>query len=171
MKMKKILTLLLAGTMLFSLSACSGGNTETESSTDSTQNIAKETPESVTDSPEETPEAEPSEASEGEAEPSETPEVETEDSRILVAYFSATGNTESAAEKLAEGLGADLYEIVPEVPYTSDDLNYSDSNSRSSIEMNDPDARPAISGSVENMEEYDVVLLGYPKMEQDFICA
>ena len=171
MKMKKILTFLLAGTMLFSLSACSGGNTETESSTDSTQNIAKETPESVTDSPEETPEAEPSEASEGEAEPSEMPEVETEDSRILVAYFSATGNTESAAEKLAEGLGADLYEIVPEVPYTSDDLNYSDSNSRSSIEMNDPDARPAISGSVENMEEYDVVLLGYPKMEQDFICA
>lgn len=152
MKMKKILTLLLAGTMLFSLSACSGRNTETESSTDSTQNIAEETPEPVTDSPEETPEAEPS----------ETPEVETEDSRILVAYFSATGNTESAAEKLAEGLGADLYEIVPEVPYTSDDLNYSDSNSRSSIEMNDPDARPAISGSVENMEEYDVVLLGYP---------
>ena len=66
------------------------------------------------------------------------------------------------AQKLAEGLGADLYEIVPEIPYTSDDLNYSDSNSRSSIEMNDPDARPAISGSVENMEEYDVVLLGYP---------
>lgn len=163
MKMKKILTFLLAGTMLFSLSACSGGNAETESSsTDSTQNIAEETPEPVTDSPEETPEAEPSEASEAEAEPSETPEVETEDSRILVAYFSATGNTESAAEKLAEGLGADLYEIVPEIPYTSDDLNYSDSNSRSSIEMNDPDARPAISGSVENMEEYDVVLLGYP---------
>ena len=163
MKMKKILTLLLAGIMLFSLSACSGGNTETESSsTDSTQNIAGEIPEPVTDSPEETPEAEPSETSEAEAELSEMPEVETEDSRILVAYFSATGNTESAAEKLAEGLGADLYEIVPEVPYTSDDLNYSDSNSRSSIEMNDPDARPAISGSVENMEEYDVVLLGYP---------
>ncbi len=162
MKMKKILTLLLAGTMLFSLSACSGGNTETESSTDSTQNIAGEIPEPVTDSPEETPETEPSETSGAEAEPSEMPEVETEDSRILVAYFSATGNTESAAEKLAEGLGADLYEIVPEVPYTSDDLNYSDSNSRSSIEMNDPDARPAISGSVENMEEYDVVLLGYP---------
>ena len=163
MKMKKILTLLLAGIMLFSLSACSGGNTETESSsTDSTQNIAGEIPEPVTDSPEETPEAEPSETSEAEAELSEMPEVETEDSRILVAYFSATGNTESAAEKLADRLGADLYEIVPEIPYTSDDLNYSDSNSRSSIEMNDPDARPAISGSVENMEEYDVVLLGYP---------
>lgn len=171
MKMKKILTLLLAGTMLFSLSACSGGNTETESSTDSTQNIAEVTPEPVTDSPEETPEAEPSEASEAEAEPSETPEAETEGGRILVAYFSATGNTESAAEKLAEGLRADLYEIVPEVPYTSDDLNYSDSNSRSSIEMNDPDARPAISGCVENMEEYDVVLLGYPKMEYGFLCV
>ena len=154
MKMKKMLTLLLAVIMLFSIAACSGGNTETESSsnTASTQNIAEESTVPETDSPEETPETEPS----------ETSEPETEGSRILVAYFSATGNTEGVAQKLAEGLGADLYEIVPEIPYTSDDLNYSDSNSRSSVEMDDPNARPAISGAVENMEQYDVVLLGYP---------
>ena len=81
---------------------------------------------------------------------------------ILIAYFSATNNTEGVANHLADLLGADLYEIVPETPYTSDDLNYNDSSSRSSLEMNDPDARPAISGGVDNMEQYDTILLGYP---------
>ena len=95
MKMKKILTLLLAGTMLFSLSACSGGNTETESSTDSTQNIAGEIPESVTDSHEETPEAEPS----------ETPEAETEDSRILVAYFLPRATLKAQRKNWRKGWG------------------------------------------------------------------
>ena len=66
------------------------------------------------------------------------------------------------AEHIANGLNADLYEIVPEEPYTEADLNYNDDNSRSTIEMNDPSARPAISGSVENMEQYDIVFIGYP---------
>ena len=139
MKRKKIFAFLLAAVMLFALAACSGENTKTESN-------------SNTDSPHETQAAEPS----------ESPKPETEDSKILVAYFSATGNTEGIAQQLAEGLGADLYEIVPETPYTSDDLNYNDSNSRSSVEMDDPDARPEISGAVENMGQYDVVLIGYP---------
>ena len=82
--------------------------------------------------------------------------------KILVAYFSATNNTKGVAQKLADGLGADLYEITPEQPYTSADLDYGNSKSRSSVEMNDPFARPEISGSVENMEQYDVVLIGYP---------
>lgn len=81
---------------------------------------------------------------------------------ILVAYFSATNNTEGVAQKLAEGLGADLYEIVPEVPYTSEDLNYGDSDSRTSLEQNDPDARPAIAGELPDVAQYDTVLLGYP---------
>lgn len=164
MKMKKIFTILLAAIMLFSLAACQGGTTETESSsnTDSAQNITEESTVPETDSLEETSETEPAETSGPEASGPEASGPETEGSRILVAYFSATGNTEGAAQKLAEGLGADLYEIVPEIPYTSEDLNYSDSSSRSSVEMNDPDARPGISGAVENMEQYDVVLLGYP---------
>lgn len=81
---------------------------------------------------------------------------------ILVAYFSATNNTEGVAQKLAEGLGADLYEIVPEVPYTDADLNYGDSGSRTSLEQNDPDARPAIAGELPDLAQVDVVLLGYP---------
>ena len=63
---------------------------------------------------------------------------------------------------MADGLGADLYEITPEQPYTAEDLDYGNYESRSSVEMNDPSARPAISDSVENMEQYDVVLIGYP---------
>ena len=81
---------------------------------------------------------------------------------VLVAYFSATGNTEGIARHLQSILEADLYEIVPEVPYTSDDLNYSDDACRANQEQNDPDARPAISGTLEDPERYDVVFLGYP---------
>lgn len=84
------------------------------------------------------------------------------DSTILVAYFSATNNTEGIAQKLAVGLDADLYEIEPEVPYTEEDLNYGDSSTRATQEQNDPDARPEISGSIENMEQYEIMFLGYP---------
>ena len=80
---------------------------------------------------------------------------------MLVAYFSATNTTQGIAEHIANGLNADIYEIVPEEPYTDADLNYNDNNSRTTIEMNDPDARPAISGSVEDMEQYDIVFIGY----------
>ncbi len=87
---------------------------------------------------------------------------ETQENRVLVAYFSATNTTKGVAEHIANGLNADIYEITPEEPYTDADLNYNDNNSRSSIEMNDPGSRPAISGSVENMEQYDIVFIGYP---------
>lgn len=81
--------------------------------------------------------------------------------KTLVAYFSATGTTRPLAEYAADILGADLYEIVPEVPYTDADLAYY-TNGRADQEQNDPTARPAISGTVANMADYDVVLLGYP---------
>lgn len=83
--------------------------------------------------------------------------------KVLVAYFSATNNTADVATEIAESLGADLYVITPEEPYTAADLDYGNDNSRTSLEMNDPDFRPAIAGSdVENMADYDIVFLGYP---------
>ena len=91
-----------------------------------------------------------------------TPKAEKSSRKALVAYFSCTGNTEKIAVYAADALDADLYRISPEPPYTADDLNYGDSDSRTTHEQNDPDARPAISGSVENMEEYDILFLGYP---------
>lgn len=83
-------------------------------------------------------------------------------SKALVAYFSASGVTAKVASKLAEAAGADLFEIKPETPYTGADLNWQDRDSRSSVEMRDVSSRPAVSGSVENMAEYDVIFLGFP---------
>ncbi|MBR3494576.1 MAG: NAD(P)H-dependent oxidoreductase [Clostridia bacterium] len=83
-------------------------------------------------------------------------------SRILVVYFSATGTTRGVAEKLSEGLSADLYEIVPEEPYTDADLNWNDRSSRTSIETDDPACRPAIAGELPDLTGYDTVLIGYP---------
>ena len=83
-------------------------------------------------------------------------------SHILVVYFSATGTTKGVAEKLAEGLSADLYEIVPEEPYTDADLNYNNSKSRTSIETDDPSCRPAIAEELPDLSAYDTVLIGYP---------
>lgn len=82
--------------------------------------------------------------------------------RILVAYFSATGSTRGVAEHIADIVGADLFEIAPEEPYTGADLDYRDASSRASREQDDPAARPAIHGEVEDMGQYGVVFLGYP---------
>ena len=83
-------------------------------------------------------------------------------SRKLVAYFSASGVTAKLAETLSESIGADLYAIEPEEPYTKADLNWMNKNSRSSVEMNDPASRPAIAGKRDNMDEYDTIFVGFP---------
>lgn len=83
-------------------------------------------------------------------------------SKILVAYFSATGTTARAAEKLANATGGELYAIMPAQPYTSADLDWNDKQSRSSVEMNDPKSRPAIKSKKENITDYDVIFIGYP---------
>ena len=82
--------------------------------------------------------------------------------KIMVVYFSCTGNTRSLAEHMSDVLNATLYEITPKTPYTSDDLNWSDKSSRSQIEQNDESARPAISGTAANIDGYETIFLGYP---------
>ena len=82
--------------------------------------------------------------------------------KVLIAYFSASGVTARVAREMAETVGADLYEICPEVPYTSADLDWTDKKSRSTAEMNDPGCRPAIAAPVEDMGQYDTVLVGFP---------
>lgn len=95
-------------------------------------------------------------------EPSYTPDDTPSSSHVLVAYFSATGNTETAAEYIAEALDAGLYEIVPEEPYTSSDLNWNDPDSRVNDEHKNPDFRPAIAGGTADLTGYDTIFLGYP---------
>lgn len=81
---------------------------------------------------------------------------------VLVAYFSATGTTKKVAENLAKAVNADIYEIKPLTTYTSADLNWHDSNSRSSVEMNDKSVRPEIAEDNFSVKDYDTVLLGFP---------
>ena len=83
-------------------------------------------------------------------------------SKILTAYFSASGTTAAAAKKLADAAGADLYEIRPAVPYTDADLNWRNQNSRSSLEMHDGTSRPELAEDDLNIAQYDTVLLGFP---------
>ena len=92
----------------------------------------------------------------------ETATAEEPHSPILIAYFSATGTTKAVAEKLAQALEADLYEIVPEEIYTDADLNWNDRKSRTSLETDDPDCRPAIAGELPDLTGYDTVYIGYP---------
>ena len=83
-------------------------------------------------------------------------------SKKLVAYFSASGTTKKAAERLTKAAGADLFEIRPAIPYTRADLNWVDKKSRSSVEMNDPDSRTEIAETMPNMADYDTVFIGFP---------
>ena len=83
-------------------------------------------------------------------------------SKILVAYFSATGTTKQVAQNLAEATRADIYEIKPAVPYTSADLNWRDDNSRCFVEMHDKNSRPAVVVDNFSVKDYDVIYLGFP---------
>lgn len=82
--------------------------------------------------------------------------------KVLVAYFSASGTTERVARELANAAGADLHEIKPEQPYTDADLDWNDKKSRSSVEMQNKRSRPAITAKLQNMQDYDVVYVGFP---------
>ena len=82
--------------------------------------------------------------------------------KILVAYFSASGETAKLAKTIAGDVGGDLFEIVPTVPYTAADLDWMDKGSRSTAEMNDDNSRPAIAGKVADMAQYDTVFVGFP---------
>lgn len=145
--MKKTLVVLVTLVMIFCLSACGKSSENVEDkSTKTTQE------QSAGDNAEKTNEENSAKADEN----------TQNNKKVLVAYFSATHTTEGVAKKIADGLGADLYQIKPENPYTDDDLNYNNKNSRATTEMNNPDARPAIAGSVENMDQYDTVFIGYP---------
>lgn len=145
--MKKAIAILLSLTMILGLAACGNSASQTEQlSTEDTSVESKADTESA----------------ENGTDMENTDNQDVQNHKALVAYFSATGTTKGVAEHIANGLNADIYEIVPEEPYTDADLDYNDNNSRTTIEMNDPDARPAISGSVENMEQYDIVFIGYP---------
>lgn len=137
--MKKLFSLLLAAAMLLTLAACgtaNTGGTVDEPKNNTAADTADPAPDDTT--------------------------PESTGGKVLVAYFSATGHTKTIAEYLQTALDADLYEIVPQEPYTAADLDWMDKKSRSTVEMNDPKSRPAIAGKAANMAQYDTVFVGFP---------
>lgn len=138
--LKKLASALLAGAMLFSLSACGQKTTPTTNDNASAPSSDSQQIDSA-------------------------PDTTTSGSgKVLVAYYSASGNTKAVAETIADELNADLFEITPTEPYTSDDLNWTDDNSRVSREHDDESLRdvPLTTTEVENWDDYDTIFIGYP---------
>ena len=150
--MKKLTALFLSLAMILSLAACGASS--------SNENSAPET--SAPSASSET--QEPSAAPESTEEPSSQPETEGEAGETLVVYYSATGNTEQVANYIADITGGDLFELEPAEPYTSDDLDWTDDNSRVSQEYYDESLRDVelVADTVENWDSYDTVFIGYP---------
>ena len=147
---KKLLTLSLAAVMALSLAAC-GGN---DSSAD--DQSANQTQEEA---------APPADTAENAAAPESSGDgAAAADGNVLVVYYSASGNTETAANYIAQATGGDIFEITPAEPYTSDDLNWTDDNSRVSREHEDESLRDVelTTTEVENWDSYDTVFIGYP---------
>ena len=150
--MKKLAALLLSVVLVLSLAACGSANKPASSTTQ---------PE--TSAPAEQPATEPSESSSTAPAESE-PETQPETGKTLVVYYSASGNTERVAKDIAEAAGADLFEIVPTEVYTSEDLNWTNSDSRVSREHDDESLRdvPLTTTEVPDWDSYDTVFIGYP---------
>ena len=150
--MKKLTALLLSVVLVLSLAACGSANKPASSTTQ---------PE--TSAPTEQPATEPSESSSTAPTESE-PETQPETGKTLVVYYSASGNTERVAKDIAEAAGADLFEIVPTEVYTSEDLNWTNSDSRVSREHDDESLRdvPLTTTEVPDWDSYDTVFIGYP---------
>lgn len=142
--MKKLTSILLALVLVFSFAACSNNSDNSASTANSTTSVPTGT--QSTD-----------ESSDNNADRSSN-------SKILVVYYSATGSTKAVAETIADTTGADLFEFTPVDPYTSDDLNWTDDNSRVSIEHNDESKRdvPLTKTTPDNWADYDTVFIGYP---------
>lgn len=150
--MKKLTALLLSVVLVLSLAACGSANKPASSTTQ---------PE--TSAPTEQPATEPSESSSTAPAESE-PETQPETGKTLVVYYSASGNTERVAKDIAEAAGADLFEIVPTEVYTSDDLDWTNPDSRVSREHDDESLRdvPLTTTEVADWDSYDTVFIGYP---------
>ena len=146
---KKFFSCLLAGAMALSLAACGGNDSSADDQT------ASQTQEETTP---------PADSSTDTAAPETSGDETTAGGNVLVVYFSATGHTESVANDIAEATVGDLFEITPAEPYTDEDLNWSDENSRVSREYADESLRDVelTTTEVENWDDYDTVFIGYP---------
>lgn len=150
--MKKLTALILSFILVLGLAACGNNNTN------NTEPSTTETPSAATSEPETT---EPPTTDTSETEATDT---ESTGGKTLVVYYSASGNTENVSNVIAETLGADLFELEPVEPYSNDDLNWTNDDSRVTREHENEDERDVelVSATVDNWSEYDTVFIGYP---------
>ena len=156
--MKKLAAIFLSLAMVLSLAACGNSSSNETSASETSDSAASSGTQEPSAAPEST---EPAESTE---EPSSQPETEGEAGGTLVVYYSATGNTEQVANYIADITGGDLFELEPVEPYTSDDLDWTDDNSRVSQEYYDESLRDVelVADTVENWDSYDTIFIGYP---------
>ena len=156
--MKKLAAIFLSLAMVLSLAACGNSSSNETSASETSDSAASSETQEPSAAPEST---EPAESTE---EPSSQPETEGEAGGTLVVYYSATGNTEQVANYIADITGGDLFELELVEPYTSDDLDWTDDNSRVSQEYYDESLRDVelVADTVENWDSYDTVFIGYP---------
>ena len=165
--MKRAFSLLISLLMAFSLTACggNGNSSSSQASSSAPESSAVESTSSASE-PSSSPESEaPSEAlSSSEVSSEASAEDTNSGSSVLVVYYSATGNTAQAAQYIADTTGGDLFELEPVEPYTDDDLNWTDDNSRVSQEHADESLRDVelVADTVDNWDQYDTVFIGYP---------
>lgn len=158
--MKKLVALFLSLSMIFALTACGSSSTnstaDTQPDNESTETVTKTSTEELAEAPVEA-------STETDTEES-LEDTESAEGKTLVVYYSATGNTEEAANYIAAATGADTLELVPVEPYTDEDLNYNDDSSRVVYEHDNPDARAVelVESTVSDWESYDTVFIGYP---------
>lgn len=162
--MKKFSAWILSLVLILSLAGCSA-QAPAATAAPTAEAAAEPEPTAAptpTATPEETAAPEPSPEASAAPEASDAPSAEG--GKTLVVYYSATGNTQEAANRIAELTGGNLFELEPADPYTDEDLNYSDENSRVVYEHDNPDARDValVQDTVDNWDEYDTVFLGYP---------
>lgn len=152
--MKRLLGIFTAGVLALGLAACGTDNSSGQDLSSVADTAAGTTEQKQEEALEKAP-------GEGAAEDA-AGKAEADNGKILVIYFSCTGNTKEAAEEIQRQTGADIYEIVPVVPYASEDLNYNQDDCRANREMEDDAARPAIDGRIDRLSDYDTVFIGYP---------
>lgn len=159
---KRVLATMLSMVLAIGLVACGSGATNHQAENETTPETQEQTAE-TTILESETPESEATESETGTTEEAEV-NTDEETGKVLVVYYSATGHTKTVAEVIADETGADLFEVVPAELYTDEDLDWTESDSRVSIEHDNPDGRAVqlVADTVENWDEYDTVYIGAP---------
>lgn len=162
--MKKAVTLFAALAVMGMLAGCGSSSDTADTQADTVQQTASETETEAETTAAETSEEETSEAESAEESESSAEDAGSAEGKTLVVYYSATGNTEEVANYIANATGGELFELEPVEPYTSEDLNWTDENSRVSVEHENPDQRDVelVSTSVDDWDSVSTIYIGYP---------